>query len=175
VASAVAVFIGVGSNIDPEEHVVRALGSLTAHLGPLRSSTFYRTRALGGPAQPDYANGVVKARTSLPPLELKDLLRRIETENGRVRSSDRYAPRTIDFDILLYGDLIVSGDGLTIPSPDILDRPFVMIPLLELEPALVIPGTGPPPAQLADAGRQELEPWAGLTNQIRSILEGQER
>ncbi|HUZ17042.1 MAG TPA: 2-amino-4-hydroxy-6-hydroxymethyldihydropteridine diphosphokinase [Spirochaetia bacterium] len=170
----VAVFIGVGSNIDPEENVVRALRSLTAHVRALSSSTFYRTRALGGPPQPDYANGVVKARTSLSPLELKELLRRIETENGRVRSSDRYAPRTIDFDLLLYGDRIVSEPGLTIPSPDILERPFVMIPLLELEPTLMIPGSGRPIAQLAAEGRQELEPWTSLTIQIQSILEGQE-
>ncbi|MHB1000315.1 MAG: 2-amino-4-hydroxy-6-hydroxymethyldihydropteridine diphosphokinase [Armatimonadota bacterium] len=137
------VFISVGSNIDPEINILRALHLLSMQVDIEQISTFYRSEALGRPDQPQFYNGVVEVSTSIPPEELKySVLRCIEDELDRKRTDDKYAPRTIDLDILLYDDLVIKTPDLTIPDPDIMIRPFLAVPLFELAPDIIISGTG---------------------------------
>jgi 2-amino-4-hydroxy-6-hydroxymethyldihydropteridine diphosphokinase len=137
------VFIGVGANIQPERNILKGLDLLSERVLLVAASTFYSSKALGEAAGPDFINGVVKIKTDLPARQLKfDLLRKIEDQLGRVRSSDKNAPRPLDFDILLYDDLVIDSQDLMIPDPQIERYPFVYIPLLELEPELVLPPRG---------------------------------
>jgi 2-amino-4-hydroxy-6-hydroxymethyldihydropteridine diphosphokinase len=136
-------FIAVGSNIDPEQNVRRALSLLAQRVRVVRVSTVYRTAALERPGDPSFYNCVVEVGTEIAPHDLKhEVLRRIETELGRRRTADSFAPRTIDLDLLLYGDAVAGADDLALPDPDIEKRPFLAIPLRELAPALRLPGSG---------------------------------
>jgi len=135
-------FVSIGSNIAPEENVKKAV-LLLGGISPIKAiSTVYLTEPVGGAGQPSYYNCMVKIESALPPLELKrDVLSRIEDELGRKRGADKYAPRTIDLDLILYGDLAVTSDDLTLPDPDIVQRPFLAIGVHELAPGLVLPGS----------------------------------
>lgn len=146
----VEVFLSVGSNIRPEENVRRALLFLSREVPLEAVSTFYVTAPLERPDQPAFYNGVVRGRTPLPPTVLKfQVLRDIEARLGRRREADRYAPRPIDLDILLYGDWVVESEDLVIPDPEIAQRPFLAVPLYELAPDLVLPGSGRPLREIA--------------------------
>ena len=139
----VAVYIGVGSNIDPEENIPRALRLLATEVPITAVSTFFRTIPFDRPEQSSFYNGVVRITTDIPPAELKDrILRAIETRLGRKRTADRSSARTIDLDILLYGDRVITGDGLNVPDPLIIQRSFLAVPLLELASDLVLPDSG---------------------------------
>lgn len=134
-------FIAIGSNIAPAENVRAALHALARQTHLVAISTVYRTDALDRPEQAAYYNCVAQIETELPPLEVKRaVLRPIEDRLGRRRSDDRYAARTIDLDLIIYGDLQLDTGELTLPDPDILTRPFLAIPLSELAPNLVLPG-----------------------------------
>lgn len=149
------VYLSVGANIEPEVNISRGLRLLSAAM-PLKGiSTFYRTAAIGRPAQPDYLNGVVSLETELPPLRMRDFLREIEHALGRVRSKDIYAARTLDLDILLYGDAVFASGDLSIPDPDILERPFLAAGILELDPAIRLPGAGKNLSECIDAAGVE--------------------
>src|SRR5262249_58318652 len=111
---------------------------LQRELGIRAISTFYRTPALKRPADPPFFNGVVEVGNALGPLEVKKRLRQIEQALGRERTADRFAPRTVDLDLIIYGDEVMSSDELALPHPDIVERPFVAIPLLELAPDLIL-------------------------------------
>jgi len=138
----VGVYIGVGSNIEPESNIADALARLSKHVEVTGISSFYRTAPLLRENQNDYLNGVWQISTSISPDDLKfSVLRRIEKELHRNRESDKYAPRTIDLDILLYGDTVMQEDNLTIPDPDICKRSFIAFPLSELNPDLIMPDT----------------------------------
>jgi 2-amino-4-hydroxy-6-hydroxymethyldihydropteridine diphosphokinase len=134
-------FIAVGSNIDRETNVERALARLN-EFAPIRAiSNFYSTRALSGGAQPDFLNGMVEVATELSALALKrDVLRSIEAGLGRRRSADKDADRTIDLDLVLYDDVVVDTADLVLPDPDLARRAFLAVPLLELAPSLELPG-----------------------------------
>ncbi len=140
------VFIGVGSNIEPELKIAQALKLLGERAALVAVSTFYLTEPLKGPgsigAGASYYNGVVEIATPLAPLEIKlDLLRGIEDSLGRVRSAGKFGPRTIDLDLILYGDTVCDSGELRLPSPEILERAFVAVPLAELAGELTLPGT----------------------------------
>ncbi len=147
------VFVGVGSNVAPELHVPRAVARLDEAVGVRRVSTFYSTPPLGRPDDPPFVNGVVELRDTLAAAPLKSLLERIESDEGRRRGSDRFAPRPIDLDLLLHGDAVSAVPPL--PHPDATARRFVAVPLLELEPELTLPGSG---ARLS-AIVETLPPW----------------
>ncbi len=135
-----SVFIGVGSNIQPEKNIPRALRLLAAEVSITGLSTFYLSEAVDRPGQPLFFNGVVWATSECAPAQLKQrVLRKIEKRLGRKRTADKSAPRPIDLDILIYGDRVIDANGLTIPDPLIASRPFLAIPLLELAPDLVLP------------------------------------
>ena len=125
-------FIAVGSNIDPEDNIIAALILLTGRTRVKRSSTFYRTEPIGSPGQPEFVNGLWQIEAGLGPVQIRDdLLRPIEDELGRIRSADKFVPRVIDLDLVLYGDFVADNGTLKLPHPDIV-RPFVHIPLMEL-------------------------------------------
>ena len=134
-------YIGVGSNVSPEENIARALELLSEKAALTAISTFYRTAPFDRPGHPFYCNGAVAIETFDDPRTLKyGVLRGIEKRLGRVRGTDKSAPRTIDLDLLIYGDLLMDEEGLVIPDPDIIVRPFVAVPLGELADGLIVPG-----------------------------------
>ncbi len=136
-------FISIGSNIDPETNVRNAILRLTETARVKAISTVYRTEPIGPPGQPPFYNCVVELETDLPPRDLKfRLLRRLESEMGRTRGTDKFTARTIDLDLILYDELVTTSADLTLPDPDILSRPFLVIALHELSPELVLPGSG---------------------------------
>lgn len=137
----VEAFVSVAGNLEPERHLFAALEAVEQHVAITGVSTFYRTPAIGRPEQPDYLNGVVTISTGLAPLALRnDLFRPVEAQLGRRRSSDRYAARPIDLDLLLYHDVVMDEEELTLPDPDILTRPFLSAAILELAPHMKLPG-----------------------------------
>jgi 2-amino-4-hydroxy-6-hydroxymethyldihydropteridine diphosphokinase len=165
------VFVGVGSNIEPEEHVRAALARLHEAVGLVQVSTFYATPALGRPSDPMFVNGVVEIRDRLPPLLLKEVLSFVEEAEGRRRGGDRFAPRPIDLDLLLHGDTLSTAPGLALPHPDISRRRFVALPLLELVPELVLPGAGLHLAAIVGGlPPHPMEPLPLLTRELREVL-----
>jgi dihydroneopterin aldolase/2-amino-4-hydroxy-6-hydroxymethyldihydropteridine diphosphokinase len=165
-------FIGLGSNIEPASNVRAAILALDRLAHPVRASTVYLTEALGDTRQPPYYNCVAEIAIEIPPREIKfGLLRVIEDELGRKRTADRYAPRTIDLDLIVYGDLALDEDGLRLPDPDILKRPFLAVPLFELAPDLVLAGydvsIGDVAARMPREGMQPLEDY---TTRLRAEL-----
>ncbi|MBK8162660.1 MAG: 2-amino-4-hydroxy-6-hydroxymethyldihydropteridine diphosphokinase [Gammaproteobacteria bacterium] len=142
----VRAYIGVGSNLDdPLRQVERAFAAL-ADLPASRRlavSSLYRSRPLGDIAQPDFINAVVLLETRLPAPELLDELLAIEERQGRTRRpGERWGPRSLDLDLLLYGDREFSSPRLTVPHPEMVRRDFVLYPMFEIDPELVIPGAG---------------------------------
>lgn len=140
----VIAYIGLGSNLsDPGRQVRSALGTLSEHhaIQLLRHSALYLSPPMGPADQPDYVNAVAALETRLAPHRLLDLLQAIEQQQGRVRG-ERWGPRTLDLDILLYGDRLISDARLTLPHPGIAERAFVLYPLQEIAPDLEIPGLG---------------------------------
>lgn len=170
--AAITAFIGVGSNIEPDIHIPQALERVHQIGRVTGVSTFYQTLPLRHKGQPLFTNGVWRIETSIPPRSLKyDWLRVIESDLGRVRVSDRYAPRTIDLDIVLHGEALIDEPGLTIPDPDIRLRPFIALPLLELEPHLVLPDTREPLALIArQFDKTALKPAVELTRHLKQSV-----
>jgi len=125
-------FIAVGSNIQPEQHVLQAAQLLSERVRLLATSSFYQTEPLERPEQPPFINGVWLIESGLPPLDIKEtLLLDIESRLGRVRTLDKYAPRTIDLDLILYNNLRCHTSALHLPHPD-LTRPFVHQPIRQI-------------------------------------------
>lgn len=134
-------YIALGSNLgDPRQQVeqaLKALGQLPATRMRARSG-WYRSAAVGPGPQPDYVNGVVLLETGLPPEELIVHLQGIEAQHGRERRV-RWAARTLDLDILLYGDRVIDTEELEIPHPRLSERNFVLYPLADISPDLILP------------------------------------
>ena len=137
------VFIACGSNIEPRTNLSSALFRLDAVTERLCTSSWYQTLPWGGVEQDPYINLVVGVRTTTTPHALLHTLHRIEAMLGRQRTV-RYGPRTIDLDILLYGNKMIDDDQLTVPHPGLTERDFMLIPLLEIAPELVDPSSGKP-------------------------------
>jgi len=134
-------YLGLGSNLgDRLETLQRSVDLLGAEPGlrPVASSRVWETDPVGGPPQPDYLNAVVLVETDLTPFQLLDGCQRVEASLGRVRDV-RWGPRTIDVDILLFGNERSDVPMLTVPHPRITMRAFVLLPLLELDPDPVLP------------------------------------
>ncbi|MSR62289.1 MAG: 2-amino-4-hydroxy-6-hydroxymethyldihydropteridine diphosphokinase [Planctomycetes bacterium] len=145
--TAVAVWIALGSNLgDRRAQLEGGVEALRAadEVDVLAVSPWFETRAEGGPSeQPDFLNGVLSARTTLAPEDLLWLLQRIETQFGRERARELpNGPRTLDLDLLLYGERVVAGPELVVPHPRMEQRLFVLEPLCALAPELVLPGCG---------------------------------
>lgn len=138
------VYIGLGSNLgDRLEQMREAIARLEAghHLKVLRTSPVYENRAVGmGAAATDFLNAVVEVSTDLTPLELLDVCLAVEQALGRERSTEGWAPRTIDLDLLVYAGVKLKEARLTLPHPHIAERDFVAVPLADLAPELDISG-----------------------------------
>ena len=145
----VVAYIGLGSNLgDPRQQLIAATEkiSLLPETSLTKLSSWYRSHPLGPPGQPDYLNAVAEIRTALSPEDLLMALQSIESSQGRTRE-EHWGPRTLDLDILLYGDLVLASQDLTIPHPELTRRNFVIYPLAELNPSLQLPD-GQPIAKL---------------------------
>ncbi len=137
-------FIGLGSNLgEPSDQLRLAISDIDQlpDTRVLASSAFYRSAPIGYLDQPDFVNAVVKIETRLAPRQLLSTMLSIERQYGRERTFSN-APRTLDLDVLLYGDMQIDEPGLTIPHPHMHRRAFVLQPLLEVEPDCMIPSVG---------------------------------
>lgn len=137
-------FIGLGSNLqDPRRQLLRAFAELDQlpDTRLIARSSLYRSAPVGYTDQPEFVNAVAKIGTTLTPQALLQALLQIELRHGRERTF-RNAPRTLDLDVLLYDETQLHEHGLTIPHPQMHLRPFVLLPLLEIEPDCSIPGVG---------------------------------
>ncbi len=139
-------YVGLGANLGDREATVRRALEL---LGAARVSTLIETEPWGFADQPRFLNAVAELETAESPRVLLDRLLEIERELGRTREGPRYGPRTIDLDLLLYGDEELDEPGLVVPHPRLHERPFMLEPLAELRPDLVVPGQGPVKALLS--------------------------
>jgi 2-amino-4-hydroxy-6-hydroxymethyldihydropteridine diphosphokinase len=139
-------FVGLGSNLgDRETMLRRALELLAREPGVevRRVSTFRETEPVGYVDQPRFLNGAAELETELPATELLARLLAVERRLGRVRGGPRFGPRTIDLDLLVYGDETIEAPGLRVPHPRLHERRFALEPLAELDPGLELPGHGP--------------------------------
>jgi len=138
-------YVGLGANLGPREvTLLRAVDLLAAEpeIEVLAVSQLRDTDPVGKVDQPTYLNGAVAVETGLSPRDLLDALLRVEQELGRTRDRERWGPRTIDLDLLVYGGEIVDEPGLRVPHPRLQERRFALEPLVDLEPELAIPGLG---------------------------------
>jgi 2-amino-4-hydroxy-6-hydroxymethyldihydropteridine diphosphokinase len=147
-------FVGLGSNLgDRESNLRAAVGRLRGLPGTevLGVSRFRDTEPVGYLDQPRFLNGAVELRTALEPRALLEALLELERAYGRDRSTGPpQGPRTLDLDLLLYGDETIDEPGLTVPHPRLHERAFVLEPLVELDPGLDVPGKGPVQALLSE-------------------------
>lgn len=137
----VALGANLGERAATLASAVRALQRLP-HSRVLAVSAWYENPAVGGPPQPDFLNGVARLQTALAPLRLLDALLDIEQGHGRQRDGQRNAPRTLDLDLLWHAQGPLQHPRLTLPHPRIAERPFVLLPWLELDPDAALPGWG---------------------------------
>ena len=152
-------FVGLGANLgEPEKRVREALDELDAipHTRLVRSSSLYRSEPLGYAAQPPFVNAVAQLETGLPAQRLLAELQAIEARHGRSRSFPN-APRTLDLDLLLYGNLVLDLRELKIPHPRMHERAFVLVPLVEIAPDAGVPGRGRAKALLEKCTDQAVE------------------
>lgn len=148
-------YIGLGSNLDnPELQLTTALAALNGITDTtlVQYSSFYRSKPLGPGVQPDFINAVALIESDLTAKQLLGRLQLIENRQGRVRDGHKWGPRTLDLDMLLYGNEIIDEPELTVPHPEMRHRNFVLMPLLELAPDIEIPGLGRVVELLADVG-----------------------
>lgn len=154
------VYISLGSNIDREVLTRAGVASLARRFGELQLSSVYKSEAVGFEGE-DFYNMVIALQTDKDVRHVSQVLRQIEDEHGRDRSGPRFSSRTLDLDLLLYDDLIISEEKLQIPRDEILERAFVLWPLAEVAPDLIHPETKKTYAELwraFDKSSEKLEP-----------------
>jgi 2-amino-4-hydroxy-6-hydroxymethyldihydropteridine diphosphokinase len=132
-------YVGLGSNLGDRERLIREAAEL---IGAVRLSTVIETDPWGYANQPQFLNAAAEVHTPLSPRQLLDHLLDVERRLGRERVGAQWGPRTIDLDLLLYGDETIEEPGLVVPHPRLSEREFVLRPLVELDPSLKIPGKG---------------------------------
>lgn len=146
------VYLGLGANLDqPVEQLNSAVNALKSLAGTHAHvvSRYYSSKPMGPQDQPDYVNAVMALSTHLTPHQLLDHTQKIEQEHGRVRKAERWGARTLDIDILLFGEQHINDERLTVPHYGLPEREFVLYPLLEIAPQLSLPN-GQPIATLAE-------------------------
>lgn len=159
----VVACVGLGSNLgDSARTLTDALAALDRlpDTQLLRASRLYRSRAWGVTEQPDFLNAAALLDTTLPPQTLLAAMLRIERDAGRTRrddGSDRWGPRTLDLDLLLYGDRVIDRPGLRVPHPHLHQRAFALLPMLEIAPEAAIPGIGPARDALAAIANDDIQ------------------
>jgi 2-amino-4-hydroxy-6-hydroxymethyldihydropteridine diphosphokinase len=138
-------YVGLGANLGDREATLRRAVDLlgdVAGVSVVGVSALRETHPVGVLDQPRFLNGAVAVETELAPRELLDALLEIERGLGRVRDGERWGPRTVDLDLLVYGDVGVDEPGLRVPHPRLHERRFALEPLSDLDPTLEIPGRG---------------------------------
>ncbi|MNM83994.1 2-amino-4-hydroxy-6-hydroxymethyldihydropteridine pyrophosphokinase [compost metagenome] len=161
------VYIGLGSNLaEPVQQLEAALAALgrLPRCRLVAQSSLYASDPLGPPDQPRYVNAVAALDCELAPLELLDALQAIEADQGRVRKAERWGPRTLDLDILLFGNLQLDEERLRVPHYHMHARAFVLYPLAEIAPQLVLPDGRTLQALLAACPPQGLERLPAAAN-----------
>jgi 2-amino-4-hydroxy-6-hydroxymethyldihydropteridine diphosphokinase len=138
-------YIGIGSNLDNPvvqvQEAIEELGAIPDSILIARSS-LYSSKPMGAPDQPDYVNAVVAVDTVLSPQALLQMLQAIERRRGRERTDEKWGPRVLDLDLLLYGGRLIETADLTVPHPGLHERDFVLVPLGEIAGDINIPGRG---------------------------------
>ena len=156
------VYIALGSNLANPLHQVQSALNALAELPQttlIATSSLYRTPPLGPQDQPDYLNAVVALDTDLSAENLLDHTQKIELEHGRVRKDERWGPRTLDLDILLFGDEIINTERLTVPHYDMKNRQFMLYPLAEIAPELRFPSGESLQSVMTQLGAEPLTRW----------------
>ncbi|MDN6071818.1 MAG: 2-amino-4-hydroxy-6-hydroxymethyldihydropteridine diphosphokinase [Hafnia sp.] len=156
------VYIALGSNLANPLHQVQSALNALAELPQTKliaTSSLYRTPPLGPQDQPDYLNAVVALDTDLSAENLLDHTQKIELEHGRVRKDERWGPRTLDLDILLFGDEIINTERLTVPHYDMKNRQFMLYPLAEIAPELYFPTGESLQSAMTQLGAEPLTRW----------------
>ena len=165
IRNAVSAYIGLGSNLAQPAAQVRQAQELLGTLPDTRvarCSSLYRTRPIGDVSQPDFINAACALETVLAPDALLGALLALEARQGRVRTPDNVGgPRVLDLDLLLYGDACLECPDLTVPHPRLHERAFVLYPLAEIAPDLIIPGRGAVSALRTACGDQGVALWEG--------------
>lgn len=133
-----AIYLSLGSNQERHKHILAALDALSELLGELVVSSVYESKSVGFDGS-NFFNLVVGAHTRLSVLQLSENLKRIEDDNGRKRNGPKFSPRTLDIDILTYGDLVGVTDGIELPRAEITQNAFVLLPLAQIAPDVLHP------------------------------------
>ena len=154
----VDVYVAVGGNVEPLGYIDRALGLLERRFGEIDISPAYRNAAVGF-AGDDFVNLVVRLKTGEPVEAVRAALQTVETACDRPRDAPKWAARTMDLDILLYGDAVRSEPGLTLPRPDLVRRPYMLRPMADIAPTLMHPTEGKTMRELWEA-LESAEPHA---------------
>lgn len=154
------VYVAAGSNVEPEKYLSTALRALAAAYGPLTVSPAYRNQAVGFTG-PDFINLVVGFETDDSPAEVRQQLQKVEAACDRPPDAPKWAPRTMDLDILLFGELVSNEPGLVTPRPDLVKRPYMLKPLAEIAPELRHP----------TLGKTLRELWEGFSGERHSMVE----
>lgn len=156
------VFVALGANLgDPLKQAQDAIVAIKQidQTKVTNISPFYRSKPLGPQDQPDYLNAVIELETSLTPIALLKALQMIEIKLGRTRKADRWGPRTLDLDILLYDDLQINDETLTIPHYDMHKREFVLYPLFDIAPDLILPNQTSLKTLISQIPLNNMTPW----------------
>lgn len=159
----IPVYIAIGSNLDsPLDQVNRAIAALRdiPQSRLVCHSAFYRTAPMGPAGQPDYLNLAVLLETTLTPHELLDATQAVELSQGRVRKDERWGPRTLDLDIMLFGDKVIHDERLTVPHYGLKEREFMLYPLAEIAPGLILPDGESLAAVIARTPENGLSLWS---------------
>nr|WP_314263310.1 2-amino-4-hydroxy-6-hydroxymethyldihydropteridine diphosphokinase [uncultured Moellerella sp.] len=157
-----SAYIALGSNLNnPLQQVLAAIEAIKAipESRVVAVSSFYRTKPLGPQDQADFLNAAVLLQTALQPEILLDKTQQIELEHGRVRKAERWGPRTLDLDIMLFGDQVINTPRLTLPHYALKEREFMLYPLFEIAPNLVFPDGELLSDRIALVPRNGLMPW----------------
>lgn len=142
----IIAYIGLGSNLAKpvvQINLARIAIASIAGIHEMAFSSLYHSLPMGPQNQPDYVNAVMGIETDLLPMDLLRCLQNVENEQGRVRNGERWGARTLDLDILIYGDQQIDLPDLTVPHQGLAERSFVLYPLFEIAPHLIVPGKGP--------------------------------
>ena len=135
----ITTYIGMGSNLGDSRQLLQQAVQQLQTLGEVQVSKLYQSPPMGPQDQPHYLNAVAQLKTDLEPMLLLDALQQFEQDSGRVRLR-RWGERTLDLDLLLYADQNIHNERLTVPHVGLLERDFVVIPLLDLDPTLIVKG-----------------------------------